>query len=127
MSKLKNKAIKAAARFLESRGCEILERSWSSEDGSAVDLVARDGEALVFCDVYARRGTEKGMPDGGGEGSREHREVNAAKWLAEHTGDYVGCPVRFDVISMLAVSEGRAFLRHSVNCLGGDVVAGSTD
>ena len=127
MSKLKNKAVEAAARFLEGRGCEILEKGWNSEDGGVVDLAARDGEALVFCDAYARRGIEKGMPDGDSEGSRERREVSAAKWLAEHTGDYDGCPVRFDVISMLVVSESRALLRHSVNCLGGDVMAGSTD
>lgn len=127
MSKLKNKAVEAAARFLEGRSYEILEKGWNSEDGDAVDLVARDGEALVFCDAYARRGIEKGMPDGGGEGSRERREVSAAKWLAEHAGDFVDGPVRFDVISMLVVGESRALLRHHINCLGGDAMAGSTD
>lgn len=49
-------------------------------------------------------------------------EINAAKWLAENANDerFVNVSVRFDIISMLALSEGRALLRHHINCLGAD-------
>ncbi len=127
MSKLKKRAIEAAARYLGRRGCEVLEKNWRSDDGGAIDLVARDDGEIVFCDVYARREIDKGMPDDGGEGSRERREVNAAKWLAEHAGDCIDRPVRFDTVSLLVVADSCAFLRHHINCLGGGVIASSAD
>ena len=87
MSELKEKAIKAAARFLTHRGYEVIEAQWKSDSGSSLDLVAREDGTVVFVDVYARHGIEKGMPDGGGETSRERREIAAAAWLSEHAGD----------------------------------------
>lgn len=42
MSELKQKAIKAAGAFLTRRGYEVLETEWRSEDGGAIDVVARD-------------------------------------------------------------------------------------
>ena len=41
----------------------------------------------MFCDVQARRGVEKGMPEES-LGACEHTEVNAAKWLGQHGGDH---------------------------------------
>lgn len=127
MYELKEKAIKAAARFLIQRGYEVLETGWESEGGSAIDVVAREDDAIVFVDVFARRGTDKGMPEGGGEASRERREVAAATWLAEHDDEeHVNLPIRFDSISMMVISDSRALLRHHINCLG-EVTAGETD
>ena len=124
---LKEKAIKAAARFLIQRGYEVLETGWESEGGSAIDVVAQEDDAIVFVDVYARRGSDKGMPEGGGEASRERREVGAATWLAEHDDEErVNLPIRFDSISMMVISDSRALLRHHINCLG-EVTAGETD
>lgn len=129
MSELKQKAIKAADTFLTRRGYEVLETEWKSEDGGAIDVVARDEDAIVFCDVEARRGVEKGMPSEGGEASRERMEINAAKWLGEHADDpdSTDVTVRFDHISMLVISEHRALLRHHINCFGSSLTANSTD
>lgn len=126
MYELKEKAIKAAARFLIQRGYEVVETSWESA-GSAIDVVAQEDDAIVFVDVYARRGSDKGMPEGGGEASRERREIAAATWLSEHDDtDRVNLPIRFDSISMMVISDSRALLRHHINCLG-EVTAGETD
>ena len=65
MFELKQKAIKAAATFLDRRGYEVIDTEWESEDGSYIDVVARDEDAIVFCDVQARKGAEKGMPEEG--------------------------------------------------------------
>lgn len=54
---LQDRAVKAAARFLEVRGYETLATGWKSpETRGAIDLVARDPESddLVFVDVSAR-------------------------------------------------------------------------
>lgn len=54
---LQDRAVEAAARFLEVRGYETLATGWKSpETRGAIDLVARDPESddLVFVDVSAR-------------------------------------------------------------------------
>lgn len=128
MFELKQKAIKTASTFLTRRGYEVLETEWTSEDGGSVDVVALEKGTIVFCDVEARRGCDKGMPAEGGEASRQRMEVNAARWLGEHAGDpdLVDVTIRFDNISMLVVGEDRALLRHHINCLGNDLAASPT-
>lgn len=128
MYELKEKAIKAAARFLVQRGYEVVETIWESA-GSAIDVVAREDGAIVFVDVFARRGTDKGMPDDGGAASRERREIAAATWLSEHADEegLVDLPIRFDSIAMMALTKSRALIRHHINCLGCEITAGETD
>ena len=129
MSELKEKAIKAAEKFLERRGYEVVESNWKSEGGNSLDLVAREDDTVVFVDVYARHGFDKGMPEEGSEGSRERREIAAAAWLSEHADDegYVDMPVRFDSIAMMLLSENRALLKHHINCLGCGLTSGQAD
>lgn len=42
-----------AARYLEDRGLRIIERNYTCRHGE-IDLIARDGETLVFVEVRAR-------------------------------------------------------------------------
>ena len=84
MSELKEKAIKAAEKFLEQRGYEVIESNWKSEGGNSLDLVAREDDTVVFVDVYARHGFDKGMPEEGNEGSRERRR----RRLRRHPGTF---------------------------------------
>ena len=112
-SELHARAVAAAARFLERRGCEVLEECWSCAAGCA-DIVAEDGGSIVFVGVSERSGADRSMPaEGAGEAERDVWERIAAAYLAEH-GD-VDVPVRFDLISMLVVGTDRAFMRHHVN------------
>jgi putative endonuclease len=128
MSELKEKAVKAASTFLTRKGYEVIDTEWKSEDGGAIDLVARDGDDLVFCDVQVSEDASKGMPTDSSEGSRERREIMAAKWLGANMAD--GDPnvaIRFDEIALLVIDGSRALLRHHINCLGSGITAGSTD
>lgn len=129
MHELKEKAVRAAEKFLVQRGYEVVESNWKSESGSSIDLVAREDSTVVFVDVYARSGIDRGMPEEGGESSRERREIAAATWLSEHADDegIVDTPVRFDSIAMMILNENRALLKHHINCLGGAMTAGQTD
>ena len=53
---------KVAARHLtEERGMTLLERNWRCRAGE-VDLLLRDGNTLVVCEVKTRRGTGYGDP-----------------------------------------------------------------
>lgn len=51
-----------AAVHLEARGYIILTRNWRCSVGE-IDLVARDGETLVFVEVKTRRGRGFGAPE----------------------------------------------------------------
>ena len=50
---LQEKAVKAATRFVERKGYELLEAGWTSPEGSQIDLIASDEDTLVFIDVTA--------------------------------------------------------------------------
>ncbi len=109
---LQEKAVKAATRLIERKGFELLEAGWASPEGTQIDLVANDEDALVFIDVTA---TEYGT--GGFEGGKVKRgdlEIAAASWLAVNSPDGE-IQVRFDIIDMLVVSTDRALLRHHIN------------
>jgi putative endonuclease len=49
---------RAAARYLRRQGMRILERGYRTHAGE-IDLIAREGETLVFVEVKARR---RGVP-----------------------------------------------------------------
>ena len=61
MNDLGKAAEEKAAVYLRSRGYKILERGWSAPMGE-IDIIALDGEALVFVEVRARSGTGFGTP-----------------------------------------------------------------
>jgi putative endonuclease len=48
-----------AARYLEAQGLRIVERNYHTRYGE-IDLIARDGETLVFVEVRARRSSAFG-------------------------------------------------------------------
>lgn len=103
----------AAARFLYRRGYDIVERNWTCLAGEA-DIIARDGEALVFIEVKTRSSTEKGLPSEAVNATKRSRyERIAALFLQDY--DVVDVPVRFDVVSIVVVAADRALIRHHIN------------
>lgn len=117
MSNLNDKATRAAARYLEQRGCTVLETAWKCPAGTC-DVVAEDGDAIVFVDVSARHDVDRGFPtERCSADVRERREMVALAWFAEHE-DAVDRAVRFDNIAMLVMDDSRAMIRHHLNALG---------
>lgn len=53
---------KLAAKFLRKRGYKILYRNFRGRTGGEIDIVARDGDTLVFVEVKTRRSEEFGRP-----------------------------------------------------------------
>lgn len=50
-----------AGEYLEKQGYKILEYNYRCRAGE-IDIVARDGEYLVFCEVKYRKDNKKGTP-----------------------------------------------------------------
>ena len=65
--------------------------------GYELDLVLRRGQTVVFCEVKAKTGVDRGDPLEmvGREKQRRLRRA-AEAWLAQHP-EHAGCEVRFDV------------------------------
>jgi putative endonuclease len=81
------------------RGYRILEtNAWAG--GRELDLIARRGRCLVFCEVKSKLGVGYGDPAEmvGTEKLRRLR-VAAETWLARHP-ELAGLDVRFDVVSV---------------------------
>lgn len=99
-----------AAAYLTSAGLRVLERNWRCREGE-LDIVARDGDALVFCEVKTRRGVGFGSPAEAVTPSKQRRlRTLAHRWLAAH--DEHAPELRFDVVGVLVRSSRPALVTH---------------
>ncbi len=92
-----------AAEELERRGYEILARRYRTRHGE-IDIVARDGDAIVFVEVKARATAEFGTAAEAVTAWKQRR-------LAAMATDYLArshvapCPCRFDVVAIDGVGD----------------------
>ena len=109
----------AAAKFLERHGYEIIARNWTCPTGEA-DIIARDGDAIVFVEVKTRSNTEKGLPEEAITLAKRKRyeKIAVAFLKGFDLEDDDDVQVRFDVVSIVVVSLDRAFIRHHINAFG---------
>ena len=101
-----------AARFLEQNGLKILERNFRFERGE-IDLIAEEGEELVFVEVKARRSNAFGAPEDAVTERKQEQVQNVAEgYLFQH--DIDNRPCRFDVVA-IEYRNGAAEIRHIRN------------
>jgi putative endonuclease len=99
-----------AAVYLTHAGLRVLDRNWRCREGE-LDIVARDGDALVFCEVKTRRGTGFGYPVEAVTAVKQRRlRVLAQRWLAAH--DEHAPDLRFDVVGVLVRPARPALVTH---------------
>ena len=106
-----------AARFLERRGLEILERNWTCPAGEA-DIIAREEDGtIVFVEVKTRSGVQMGMPEEAVTTAKRRRyEGIALYYISNYEGEEAA--VRFDVVAITAAENGNALLRHHRGAFG---------
>ncbi|MDR0403222.1 MAG: YraN family protein [Treponema sp.] len=94
----------AAARALEKEGMRVLARNFRSNAGE-IDIVAQDGEILVFVEVknWPAFGLEN--LDYGINGKKKGRIIETAKYFLSIHREYIDRPIRFDVV-YLSPREG---------------------
>lgn len=100
----------AATAYLVRTGMSIVERNWRCDVGE-IDIIALDGETLVFCEVKTRRTQSKGSPSDAVSPAKQKRYARLAAAYLQSAG-LTELSVRFDVIAILVISEDRALLRH---------------
>jgi putative endonuclease len=99
-----------AVTYLTHAGLRVLDRNWRCREGE-LDIVARDGDALVFCEVKTRRGTGFGHPVEAVTGAKQRKlRTLAQRWLAAH--DEHAPELRFDVVGVLVRPERPALVTH---------------
>jgi putative endonuclease len=106
----------SAARYLVEHGMVVLDRNWRCPGGE-LDLVLRDGEVLVFCEVKTRASVAYGSPLEAVTPAKLARLRRlAATWMADHG---IHAPhVRIDLVGVLLDGSGRHRIDH-VRGVGG--------
>jgi putative endonuclease len=100
-----------AARHLVDRGMVLLDRNWRCELGE-IDLVLRDGDTLVFCEVKTRSSALYGAPLESVTARKAARLRRlAARWLADH--QVRPRDVRLDLVGVLVPRTGGPSVEHA--------------
>jgi putative endonuclease len=103
-----------AVKYLEANGFTVLESNFRCRLGE-IDIVAREGDALVFTEVKTRADLLFGLPcEAVNERKRKQITRVAEVYLSLHPRFARGAEtasMRFDVIEILRLG-GRAWIRH---------------
>lgn len=89
---------KQAGEYLKTKGYTIIEYNFCCKSGE-IDIVAMDGETLVFCEVKYRSNDRKGTPF---EAVTIYKQKKICKtalyYITKH--QIVDVPCRFDVVGI---------------------------
>ena len=101
---------RVAARHLAAAGMAVLDRNWRCSEGE-LDLVLREGDALVACEVKTRTSLEHGSPHEAITDAKLARLLRLAQRWAEAHG--VTPPeVRVDLVAVIRPLSGPALVEH---------------
>ncbi len=87
-----------ALKFLKRSGYRIVERNYRCRYGE-IDIIARDGEVLVFVEVKARTSGAFGLPVESVDARKQRHIINASTEYLARNG-LTDTPARFDVVSV---------------------------
>jgi putative endonuclease len=94
-----------AADHLIDAGLHIIERNWRCDRGE-IDIIARDGDVLVFCEVKTRSSARFGHPLEA-VSAVKMRRLHGLALRYVHERGIRGVPMRIDVIGILSDREGQ--------------------
>lgn len=90
---------KIAGKYLEEHGYEILEYNFRCRTGE-IDIIAKEKEYLVFCEVKYRNTKDKGHPFEAVSFLKQKKISKCAMYYINQKKLY-DVPCRFDVIGIL--------------------------
>lgn len=95
-----------AKTYLEAKGYKVLHENYTTSLGE-IDLIAREGETLVFVEVKTRFSLEYGSPEASVTHGKRRQIIKAAElYLLKARLKDVAC--RFDVVAVTFPREGEA-------------------
>ncbi len=93
-----------AAAFLQNQGLQILEKNYRCRLGE-IDLIAREGHTLVFCEVKYRYDLGAGDPAEAVDSRKQQTIYRVAQWYMKQHRWPVDTPCRFDVVTVTGTGE----------------------
>ena len=105
-----------AAKVLEKKGYKILDRNYRTRYGE-VDIVARDGQTIVFVEVKKRRSNRYGSAkEAIGQKKMKRLAMAAKDYILKHSeGHAKGLNSRFDVVSIETHRDLNGRVEHVKN------------
>jgi len=97
MKQVGSKGEDIAAEFLKSSGYRIISRNYKTPIGE-LDIIAKDGDTLVFVEVKTRSSDAFGYPFEAVGAHKRHKLKNLAMLYLKNQKK--NCAVRFDVVSI---------------------------
>ncbi len=85
-----------ALQYLQKRGYKLLEKNYRNRIGE-IDIIARDGDTLVFVEVKARRSERYGSPRLAITPHKQRKISQTALAYLKYTRQ-MDCRARFDVV-----------------------------
>ncbi|MFB7372956.1 YraN family protein [Streptomyces sp. NPDC056222] len=103
-----------AARRLTEAGMSVLARNWRCGRTGEIDIVARDGDTIVICEVKTRRAGAFEHPMAAVTPIKADRLKRlAACWLDRHGGPPPDGGVRIDLIGIVLPRRGAPAVTHA--------------
>ena len=87
-----------AAQYLQAKGVHVLELNYRNRKGE-IDLIARDGDYLVFIEVKYRKDTRKGALEEAVNYRKRQNICHVADYYRMTHGISEFTPIRYDVIA----------------------------
>ncbi|MEW6002079.1 MAG: YraN family protein [Nitrospirota bacterium] len=109
MKALGNRGEELAVKFLKKRGYRIIERNYKTPLGE-IDIIARDGNKIVFAEVKTRTNDSFGHPFEAVNARKRKKMKNLALLYLKKCGEE--SPLRFDVLSIFCTKDGREQIEH---------------
>jgi len=99
-----------AARHLVEQGLVLLDRNWRCDAGE-IDLVLREGDELVVCEVKTRSSVDFGTPhEAITEVKLDRLRRLGVRWAIEHRVRAPG--IRIDLVGIVRTERGPWDLDH---------------
>lgn len=110
----------AAAAYLRQQGYHLLERKWRCRRGE-VDLIARQGNQVVFVEVRTRRTRFQGIAEESITNPKKVRLIDLAYCYLELHDLIDTTPWRIDIIAIVVGKHGQIIhLNHIISAVEQD-------
>jgi len=107
-----------ASRFVESRGVQILTRSYACKFGE-IDLIGCDDQYLIFFEVKARSDSRFGVAAHSIDRKKQRRIIKTAEHFLARNPQYAARPLRVDVVTFDRIESQTPKVQWIKNAIEG--------